>query len=309
MVQTGNGTTAEALGYAANDRLLIVNADDFGLCHSVNSAVFELLEDGVVSSASLMMPCGWAAEAAAWCAARPEADVGVHLTFTSEWDRFRWGPVNRAGQASSLTDRFGYFPKDNVSVEENADPAEMKAEACAQIEMALRLGVRPSHADNHMGSVYGLATGRHFLPVIFEVCAAYGLPFRLPRYVTADDGQAAPKELAALALQLAQLAEAHGVVVLDYLVTLPFQKQENESYESFREQMKRLIRGLRPGVTELYVHPSRVTDELKAFHGSPEKRGWEAQVFRDAEVRETLEAEGIKLIGWRELQRLQHSRK
>lgn len=301
-------TTAEALGYAKSDRLLIINADDFGLCHSVNQTVTGLLETRAACSASLMMPCGWASEAAAWCAEHKEADVGVHLTFTSEWDRYRWGPVNRTGTASALVGPDGYFPKDNAAFERLADPVQIKAEAAAQIEMALQLGLDPSHADNHMGSLYGLATGRHFLPVVLEVCAAYGLPFRMPRLITADKGQVAPPELAELALRLAQLAEANGVVILDYLVSLPFQQQENETYDSFRTEMQQLIRSLRPGVTELYVHPSWVTDELKAFHGSPEKRGWEARLLEDAKWKETLAEEGIILIGWRELQRLQRGR-
>ncbi|QAY66005.1 polysaccharide deacetylase family protein [Paenibacillus protaetiae] len=302
-------TTGEALGYGSGERLLIIHADDFGLCHSVNQAVGELLDDGTVSGASIMMPCSWAKEAADWCAARKEVDVGVHLTFTSEWEPYRWGPVSHTEAAPSLLDPQNYFPRDCRTFELQADPAQVKAEARKQIEMALQLGLQPTHADNHMGSLYGLETGRHFLPVVFELCAEYGLPFRLPRFVTGDQGQAAPPELAEQARQLAAYAERMGVVILDYLVTLPFRKQEEETYESFRQSMKQLLAGIKPGVTELYIHPSYVTEELLAFHGSPEKRGWEKQIFREPDIRQTLVDEGIRVIGWRELQQLQRAGK
>ena len=82
---------AQSLGYGPQDRLLIVNADDFGLCHSTNSGIQSLLQDGVVSSATMMMPCAWAREAALWSARHTHLDVGVHFTFTSEWSSMKWG--------------------------------------------------------------------------------------------------------------------------------------------------------------------------------------------------------------------------
>ncbi|NIK76695.1 hypothetical protein FHS15_001820 [Paenibacillus castaneae] len=299
---------AKALGYDESDRLLLINADDYGLCHSVNSGIQQLLADGTVSSATLMFPCGWAREAALWSARHPQFDVGVHFTLTSEWDLYRWGPVNRKGSTASLVTAENYFPKDSKTFEQQADPEQVKAELIAQIEMALAMGMKPSHADNHMGSLYGLATGRNFLPIVLDVCASYGLPFRLPRYLTPEKGQVAPPELAEQAKLLAQLADSKGVVILDYLVGLPFQLQEGESFTSLKANMQNLLRSLHPGVTELIIHPSLVTEELKAFHGQPAKRGMELELFRDADIRNTLRDEGIRIIRWRELQKLQRDR-
>ncbi|CAM4204247.1 polysaccharide deacetylase family protein [Paenibacillus alkaliterrae] len=299
---------ARELGYDEKDRLLLVNADDFGLCHSVNVGIQQLLLDETVSSATLMLPCGWAREAAIWSARHPQIDVGVHFTFTSEWDAYRWGPVNRKGSTASLVANEGYFPKDCKTFEQQADPEQVKAELIAQIEMALALGMKPSHADNHMGSLYGLATGRHFLPIVLDVCASYGLPFRLPRFLLQENGQVAPPELAEQAKQLAQLADSKGVVILDYLIGLPFQLQAGETFDTLKANMQQLLKGLHSGVTELIIHPSLVTDELLAFHGQPEKRGMELELFRDADIRQTLQEEGIRLIRWRELQKLQRDR-
>jgi len=299
---------ASELGYGEHEKLLIINADDFGSCHSVNLGIQQLLTDKIVSSATLMMPCGWAREAALWSARHSQFDVGVHLTFTSEWDLYRWGPVNRHGITSSLVTNEGYFPKECKTFEKQADEQQVKAEMIAQIEMAIQMGMKPTHADNHMGSLYGLSTGRNFLSIVLDVCAAYGLPFRLPRNLRESNDQVAPPELAEQAKLLGLLADSKGVVILDYLVGLPFHLQDGETFDSFKTDMQQLLKRLKPGVTELIIHPSFVTEELRAFHGQPEKRGMELEMFRDADIQQTLQDEGIRLIRWRELQKLQRDR-
>ncbi|MWC28225.1 polysaccharide deacetylase family protein [Paenibacillus sp. MMS18-CY102] len=298
-------STARALGYGEADRLLIINADDFGLCHSSNETISSLLVGGYVSSATLMLPCSWAREAALWGARHPDLDIGVHWTMTSEWDLYKWGPVCRTSPTSSLVTSEGYFPKDVKAFERQAEQAEVKAELIAQLEMALKLGIRPTHADSHMGSLYGLATGRDFLTVVFEVCAAYGLPFRLPRNLLTETGQVAPPELAEVALKRAEEAEAYGIVVLDYLLGLPFSEEPGETYEAYREQFIQLLVSLKPGVSEIIVHPAAATDELQAFHGQAAKRDWERRLLQDDAVLRTIEEQQLIRIGWRELQRLQ----
>jgi len=298
-------STAQSLGYGEQDRLVIVNADDFGLCHAANESISRLLSDGFVQSATLMMPCGWVREAALWSARNAELDVGVHFTFTSEWDAYKWGPVCRTAAVDSLVTEEGYFPKDARTFERQADPAQVKTELIAQVEMAIKLGLRPTHADNHMGSLYGLETGRDFLTPVFEVCAAYGLPFRLPRNLLTETGQVAPPELADIARKRAEEAEACGVVVLDYLLGLPFAMQFDETYESYRAQFIQMLAGLRPGVSEIIIHPADPTDELQSFHSQAIKRGWDVQLLQDPEVLRTFEEQRLVRIGWRELQRLQ----
>ena len=85
------------------ERYLIINADDFGMCHAGNLAVFDLLQKGGITSATIMAPCPWAKEAAVFAAQHPEYAIGLHLTTTSEWSTYRWGPVSR-GDVSSLVD-------------------------------------------------------------------------------------------------------------------------------------------------------------------------------------------------------------
>ncbi len=299
---------AEKLGYDKTDRLLIINADDYGLCHSVNYAVQHLLEKGVISSATIMMPCGWAPEAARWSAAHKEYDTGIHLTLTSEWDNYKWGPVSSALQLTdSLTTADGYFPKTCEVIEQQAQEKQVRGEIIAQIEKALHMGIEPTHADNHMGSLYGLQTGRHFLPLVLDICATYGLPFRLPRYLLAGENQPAPPEMAEQARQLAALADSKGVVILDYLLGLPFHQAQDEDYSSFKVAMANTLRGLQAGVSEIIIHPSYVTEELHAFHLQPVKRGWEKDIFLEQDIQQLLQEENIRLIRWRDLQKIQRS--
>ncbi|MEV4170740.1 polysaccharide deacetylase family protein [Nonomuraea sp. NPDC049709] len=282
-------------------RQLIINADDYGMCRAANTGITSLLQAGAISSATVMTPCPWAPDAIA-TVARHGWDVGVHLTLTSEWEGYRWSPLTGG---ASLRDAAGYFPRESKTVEEQADPAEIRAELVAQIDRAVALGLDPSHADNHMGSLYGLATGRDFLTEALEVCAEYGLPFRLPRTL---DGMGLPPELDPFAEAAAARADAAGVVILDRLWTLPFHQREGETYESFKLEMIELIRSLRPGVTEIYIHPFEDTDELRHIMPHYEKRAMELRVFTDPEVRQALTDEDVSLIGWRELRDLQRSR-
>src|SRR5882762_11656236 len=134
-------TIAERLGHAANSKLLIIHADDLGAAHSVDAASFDALDKGAVSSASIMMPTPWVTEVAAYARSHPNADLGLHLTLTSEWETYRWGSVEPADKVSSLLDSAGTFPNDEKLVAARAKPLEVEREIRAQINRALALGI------------------------------------------------------------------------------------------------------------------------------------------------------------------------
>ncbi|QMU72455.1 polysaccharide deacetylase family protein [Streptacidiphilus sp. P02-A3a] len=297
-------TLAQRLGFGPDERLLIINADDYGMSRAANTGITSLLAARAISSATVMPPCPWAPDAIATAVAGGY-DVGVHLTLTSEWAGYRWGPVSTGRPVPSLTDAAGYFPADCASVELTADPDEIRVELTAQIERALALGLDPSHADNHMGSLYGLATGRDFLDVTLAVCARFGLPFRLPRRV---DGLGLPDEAQGLLDHHAELADQYGVVILDRLWTLPFTQGEGETYESFRADFTAMLERLRPGVTEVYLHPFTDDDELRSIMPHHRKRGWELRLMTDPQIQRTLAGTGVTRIGWSDLRDLQRSR-
>jgi predicted glycoside hydrolase/deacetylase ChbG (UPF0249 family) len=140
-------TLCERLGHPAGARLLIVNADDFGMCHAENRATVAGLEAGIYTSSTIMVPCPWFAEAAAFARRRPEADLGVHLTQTSEWEAFKWGPVAGRSAVPTLVDERGHFYRDVESVYRHATLDEVERECRAQIEQALAAGIDVSHID------------------------------------------------------------------------------------------------------------------------------------------------------------------
>ncbi|WP_152395512.1 polysaccharide deacetylase family protein [Paenibacillus guangzhouensis] len=296
---------SEKLGYSAEEKLLIVNADDFGMCRSANAAVEKLLLAGDISSATVMMPCPWAKQAAVFCKNNPQLDIGVHLTFTSEWEGYRWGPVSGRDTASSLLDEEKYFPRDCQSFEKQADAEEVHREIYAQIEYAISLGIQPTHLDIHMGSLYGLATGRDFLETVTEACVHYGLPLRLPCRMIEDPSF--PEALLPMATARIQLAEERGVRMIDDLVSLPYPLEEGDTYTNVRQQMADLLWNIRPGLTELIIHPAFVTDELEAISPHAAKRGMEAELFQDPLIRQTIQEAGIRIISWRDLMDSQRS--
>src|SRR4030095_10359474 len=100
----GQSPVQERLGYPATARLLVIHADDFGMSHTVNRAISEALENGWVTSASILVPCPWFPEVVRFGKAHPDADLGIHLALNSEWNDFRWGPVSSTDKVPSLLD-------------------------------------------------------------------------------------------------------------------------------------------------------------------------------------------------------------
>src|SRR5260370_42286901 len=146
-------STAERLGYAADARVLILNADDFGMCHDQNEGVISGLKEGVFTSSTILVTCPWFEEAAAFARNNPEADLGVHLTLTAGWDRYKWGPVLGRRAVPSLVDERGYLWQTVAQVYEHARLDEAATELRAQIEKALAAGIDVTHLGSHMGTL------------------------------------------------------------------------------------------------------------------------------------------------------------
>src|SRR5438067_12165301 len=176
--QSETRTLVERLGYPRDAKLLIVHADDLGAAHSINSASIKALESGLVSSASIMMPCPWLPEIAAYARAHPEADLGLHLTLTSEWSLYRWGPVLGKERVPSLLDSSGYlYPLENEAAA-HMDIKEVEAEIRAQIARARALGIQPTHLDSHMGTLY---QSKALFEMFLRVARSQKLPVRVAK--------------------------------------------------------------------------------------------------------------------------------
>lgn len=281
---------AERLGYQPTDTLLIVNGDDAGMCHSANLATIESLEKGLMRCSTIMVPCPWFPEIAAYAKARPESDFGVHLCHTSEWGKYRWGPVASRDQVPGLLDTQGYLWRDVLEVYLHATPEEALLEGRTQIHRALAAGVDVTHLDSHMGT---LQLDPRYVQSYLQLAVEFDLPVRM----------ASQQTLARLGYpQLRTQFAAKGIVSPDYFV---YEELKDEA-KDVRSFWLEIVKNLKPGVTELYIHAALPTDELKAITGSWPTRSQEFEVFTHDEAMKKLVAEHkVILIGYRPLRELQ----
>src|SRR3990172_1460747 len=129
-----------------NKKYLLVQSDDFCMCHSVNVGIVKAISKGIVRSSYFMAACPWFLEGAA-LAKKHKLRMGVHLTMTSEWDRFRWGPIT---PAPSLRDPSGNFFSNYADLVKHAKEHEIYDEYKAQIDRVSANGIKPTHLDTHM---------------------------------------------------------------------------------------------------------------------------------------------------------------
>src|ERR1035441_5259230 len=147
-------TVQERLGYPASARLLVIDADDLGMNHSVNRATFEALGKGGINSATMLDLCPWFSEVARWAKQHPNADLGIHLALNSEWTTFRWGPVSPKDKVPSLLDAEGYLPLDTPALAQTAKLSEVETELRAQVDRAQSAAIPLTHLDTHMGALF-----------------------------------------------------------------------------------------------------------------------------------------------------------
>ncbi|MEO6183217.1 MAG: polysaccharide deacetylase family protein [Verrucomicrobiota bacterium] len=282
---------SERLGYKSTDKLLIVNGDDVGMCHSANLATIESLEKGAMRSATIMVPCPWFLEIAEYAKSHPEKDFGIHLCHTSEWGKYRWGPVAPREQVPGLVDPGGYLWKSVEEVYAHANPEQALIEGRAQIRRALAAGVDVTHLDSHMGT---LQYSPDYMKSYLQLAVEFDLPVRMASQETfVKMGRE----------ELRSQFAAKGIIFPDYFV---FDQLKNEK-NGVKNFWLDVVKNLKPGVTELYIHAGLPTDELKAITGSWSTRSQEYEVFtHDEEMKRLIADQKIILIGYKPLRDLQH---
>jgi len=282
------------------DRRLILNCDDFGHCEAANRAIMHLLEEGRVSSATLMPPAPGFREAAEWCRKKGVSNVGLHLTLTSEIEGFRWSGLTGH---PSLHDETGHLHRTVENFERHADAKAVRLEIGAQFLAVREAGVDISHVDNHMGSLYGLATGRHFVPAVLWQCAKRGLPFRLPRNLNPESGWIrAVEEAKRNQAKVTALADMLGVGLPDWVLSHSYLPEEGETYDSFKESVIRGLYALPDGVVEIFIHPAADDGLMRRLTTHWEKRVWEYRLLLDDDFHYALRDAGIVLYDYRRLQ-------
>jgi chitin disaccharide deacetylase len=323
--QSATPTYAELLGWKTGDRVAMFHIDDVGMSHESNVGAIRSITEGVATSLSVMMPCSWVPEFVAWLKEHPDTDAGLHLTLTSEWEHYRWGPlVGDAGPG--LRDPHGYLWRNVPGVVANASADEVETEIRAQIAKARAMGFEPTHLDSHMGTLFA---SPQFLERYIKVGIETGIPIMVPgghnsalRQQYLDEarerlerrgewrGQELPEppELAR-APEIGKLVWSGGLPVLDDLHNTSYGWRPAEGEEISNEALTRLkverytqaVRELKPGVTMIILHAADAGPAFDRISTSGATRRGDMLAMIAPELRKVIEEEGIILTTWREL--------
>ena len=280
------GTIQERLGYSPETKLLIIHADDIGVSHSENIASIHAIENGCVNSGSIMVPCPWFPEIAAYAAAHRDFDFGLHLTLTSEWQYFKWGPISPITEVPGLLTEYNHFYRSRNDLKTHASAGEIERELRSQIELALKYGIDITHLDSHMFTLY-------LKPEYLAVYKKLGREYKLPILLNAE-------YLTLFGLEANQHINEDIVVDKVYMAYSPdFEKGMANYYTE-------VMRGMQPGLNIILLHAAYNNEEMRGVTSNHPGYGaeWRQQDFNffTSEACENLvREENIQLITWREI--------
>ncbi len=286
-------TYAERLGWPADARVVIFHIDDAGMSHSANLGSKKALTEGVATSVSIMMPCPWVPEFVDWVKENPEIDAGLHLTFTSEWDHYRWGPLAGAAQVPDLVDEDGAFYDNVPDVVANAPVEQVEIELRAQIDRARRMGLPITHLDSHMGTLF---SSRDFIELYVRIGIEEQIPVLWPgghlHYIREENAAAT-----LMAPAIAKRLWDAGLPVVDDIHADSYGWSKEEKTDRYIE----VLENMKPGILEIVNHCAWPTDEMARFTTSTDTRHGDTLAMLDPRLRQYIEDEGIILTTWREL--------
>lgn len=289
----------EKLGFSDNDRVVVFHADDIGMCHASVAAYADLWGNSPLKSAATMVPCAWFSETARLVRKQTDADMGVHLTLTSEWDGMRWGPISTSDPASGLIDAEGYFYRESESVQANAEVEAVAVELRAQIERAKRAGIDFTHIDTHMGALFHPKLLQVYVELGFEVgVPAFGVRLSAEQLVASGYDVGSAEKIN----QYSQQIEARGMPLFDGFHMLPL--HEKFAAEERLDHAHQVLDSAPAGLHYFIIHPAIDTPELRALAPDWQARVADYDLFMNDQWRNTIEASGVRAIGMKALRDL-----
>ncbi len=281
--QSQQTSLPERLGYPAGTKLLIIHADDIGVSHSQNAATLKAFAGGMVNSGSIMVPCPWIPEIAEYARNNPGADLGLHLTLTSEWNLYKWGPVAPHEKVPTLVDDNGFFYPDVATVISKGSPADVETELRAQIERAKKFGIDPTHFDSHMGTLF-------YSPEFLKIYIALGREYKVPVML-----------INAMTSAYQGVTNENDVIIDQVFIASP------DDYKSgMKEFYTNTLKSVQPGVSCLIIHTAHDDAEMQAVtkgfvdYGSAWRQA-DLDFFTSEACQKILREEKIQLITWREI--------
>jgi predicted glycoside hydrolase/deacetylase ChbG (UPF0249 family) len=269
------------LGYPGNTKLLIIHADDLGISSSENAASFEAFEKGLVNSGSVMATCPKYHEVAGYSKTHPNSDIGVHLTLTSEWPSYKWGPSLDSEEVKSLTDQYGHFFDNKTDLGKNIIPAEVEKELRAQIDRMIESGIDLTHIDTHMFTAFSNNE-------ILKICISLGEEYKLPVLLIDE--------------LLFHIRNLHKAIIVDRLY---YAKPENNA-TGLINYYREVLRSIRPGLNCILVHIAFDNEEMQEIAKGQLNYGaaWrqtDFDFFTSNECRQLIKNNNIQLVTWREI--------
>jgi predicted glycoside hydrolase/deacetylase ChbG (UPF0249 family) len=301
-------TYAEKLGYPAGARVLILHVDDVGMSWDSNQGAIQAMEKGVAKSLSVMMPCPWVPAFVHYLNQHPDIDAGLHLTLTSEWKEYRWGPLSGKNTTPGLVDKEGALWPTVEDVVKNASADEVEKEIRAQVERARAMGFEPTHMDSHMGTLFAA-------PQFLERYLKLGIELKIPVMFPGGHNTMIAKQLNAGPDFKAQLSQAGqmlwnaGLPVLDdlhnrsYNFDYPTDKKiTDEALRKFAtSKYIETIRELKPGLTMVIMHCTAPSSTFEYISDSGKIRKGDLLAMTDPAFKQFLEQEKIIITTWREV--------
>ncbi len=288
----------QTLGFDASDRVAVIHVDDVGMSESANRGALEAFA-GAATCGSIMVPCPGFDAIARACRARPELDLGVHLTLNAEYASYRWGPVR--DDVPGLVSPDGGMWRTSQETVEHASPDEVERELRAQVDRALDAGIDVTHLDAHMGTVFN----PRFLAVYALLAREYRLPVFIPRIRMADLRQSGLPAVLEPYVAIIEQAERDGFPIFDHFDSdsLSFAPGSGEAHNRAR------LRRLGSGLSYLITHCASGGPELERI--TPEswrQRAEEHRIYSDGTMTGALRDEGVRTIGMRPLRDLLRAR-
>jgi len=289
------------LNLPEDGRAIIIHADDIGICQSSITAYRELLDAGLISSASTIVPCPWFPGVAEFCRSQvdSELDMGIHLNLNSGTLRYRWGPISTCDPSSGLLDQTGYFHAAPADTHANGDPKAVKIELRAQIERALSAGIDVTHVDSDWGTLYH----PKFIDGFIEVAQETNILPLLFR--PTEDNRKQTDVFSDHTFQKTMAMEQRGFPTFDHIRVMPHRHGlHQDQHENRVETALGIIESLPAGVAYFVLHPARDTPELRAMDPDWRVRAADYQAFTSSELGEYIKRTGISVISWRTLRDL-----
>lgn len=285
-------TFAERLGWPKGSKVVVIHVDDVGMSLSSNRGAIKTMEEGIATSCAIMMPCGWVSDYAHYLKKNPNVDAGLHLTLTSEWGPYRWGPLAGKAAVPGLVDDEGCIWSSVIATNLNASADEVETEIRAQLDRALTMGITPTHMDSHMGTLFT----PKFIDRYIKVGIEKQIPVLFPGGHLQYIGGSAPVTPEYIREKAKQVWDG-GLPVFDDIMNDSLGWKPEEKVDKYI----RVFKEMKPGLTYIICHATDPTEEFEVFSGSGPSRKGDMLALTDPRVKQAVVDEKIILTTMREL--------